>query len=275
MRDRPISLTKLILMVVVALVIWIPILVTFFTSFKMRSEIATLVPALLPETFCLDNYERLFRVMNFDVYLRNSLIVASVTSIISLLASSLAAYSLVWLKFRNQNIFQGFTLVVYLFPQILLVIPLYLMCYHLNLLDTAFALILTYLAFILPFGIWMLKNYFQSISKDLVDAARVDGCKDWQCLLRVVLPVCLPGLATVMTYSFIMAWNEFMFANILISSNSSRTVAVGVQALIGNHGTDFSLLTAAAIMMIIPTLIFFVLIQKWFIEGLTLGGVQE
>jgi multiple sugar transport system permease protein len=274
-KKWPAYLSKLMFLTVIALIIWLPILATIFTSFKLRSEIAVAIPTLLPQSFSLDNYERLFRVMRFDVYLWNSLLVASCTSAISLLASSLAAYALVWFKFRGKSLFQGFTLFVYLFPQILLAIPLFLMCYRLQLLDTKFALVLTYLAFILPFGIWMLKNYFESISGDLVDAALVDGCSYWQCLLRVVLPVCLPGMATVLTYSFILAWNEFMFANILISSNSNRTVSIGVQTLVSNHGTDFSLLTAAAVVMIIPTLIFFISVQRWFIEGLTLGGARE
>ena len=266
---------KMLLLIGLAFIVWLPLLVVIFTSFKTRAEIATAVPTLLPQTFTFDNYARLFRLMRFEVYLWNSLLVASLTAAISLLVSSLAAYALVWLRFKGKRIFQGFTLFVYLFPQILLVVPLFLMCYRLGLLDTKFALVLTYLAFILPFGIWMLKNYFESISRTLVDAALVDGCTYWQCLWRVVLPVCLPGLATVLTYSFILGWNEYMFASILISSNPSRTVAIGVQTLIGNHGTDFTLLTAAAVVMIIPTLIFFMFIQRWFIEGLTLGGSQD
>lgn len=266
---------KFLALAAIALIVWLPIIVVVVTSFKTRSEIVTAVPSLLPESLNWDNYVRLFKVMKFGNYLVNSMLVAGFTAVISLFVSSLAAYALVWLEFRGKNAFIALNLFVYIFPQILLAIPLFLMCYGLGLLDTRFALVLTYMSFILPFGIWMLKNYFQTISRELVEAARIDGCNYFQCLIHVVLPVCLPVLATVLTYSFVLGWNEYMYANILIKSNSMRTVAIGVQTLVGTHGADFGLLTAAAVVMIIPVIIFFFTVQRLFIEGLTMGSVKE
>lgn len=269
------SSVKLLVLTAMALVVWLPLIVAVLTSFKTRAEIVTAIPRLLPESLNLDNYVRLFKVMKFGEYMINSLVVAGSTAIISLIVSSLAAYALVWFEFRGKKAFIALNLLVYIFPQILLAIPLFLMCYELGLLDTRFALVLTYMSFILPFGIWMLKNYFQTISRELVEAALIDGCNYLQCLLRVVLPVCLPVLATVLTYSFVLGWNEYMYANILIKSNSMRTVAIGVQMLVGTHGADFGLLTAAAVVMIIPVVIFFIAVQRLFIDGLTTGSVKE
>lgn len=255
-------------------VVWLPIIVALFTSFKPRAEITSVNPSLVPREFTFDNYLRLFRVMDYWVYLKNSSIVAASTAAISLLVSSLAAYSLVWLKFKGKRLFLGMTLFAYMFPQILLVIPLFLLCHRLHLLDTRFALVLTYLSFVLPFGIWMQKNYFQSISSDLVDAALIDGCSYFKCMTRVILPLCLPAMATVLTFSFVLAWNEYMFANILISTDSVRTGSIGLQTLIGNNASDYGLLTAASVILAIPVVLFFLLVQRYFREGLTLDSLK-
>lgn len=261
-------------LVLITLLVWLPLVVTVSTSFKPKSDIATANPSIIPRGITFDNYMRLFRIMSFGTYMKNSLIVAVSTAAVSLLVSSLAAYSLVWLKFRGKKVFIGMTLFVYMFPQILLVIPLFLLCYQLGLLDTRFALVLTYLSFILPFGIWMLKNYFQTISSDLVDAALVDGCNYFQCMTKIVLPLALPAMATVLTFSFVLAWNEYMFANILISSDAVRTGSIGLQTLIGNHATDYGGLTAASVVMAVPVVVFFLIVQRYFREGLTLGGTS-
>jgi ABC-type glycerol-3-phosphate transport system permease component len=266
---------KFLVLLSISIIVWIPIVVVLFTSFKHRGDIVTASPSLLPKIINFDNYIRLFEITNFQVYLTNSLMVAGFTAIISLLVSSLGAYATVWLKFKGKNYFIGLNLFVYIFPQILLVIPLFLMCYKLQLLDTKFALVLTYLSFILPFGIWLLRNYFQTIPKDLVEAALIDGCNHCQCLIHVVLPICLPVMATVLTYSFVLGWNEYLFANILIKTDSIRTVAIGVQTLVGSHGTDYGLLTAAAVVMIIPVIIMFIFVQRLFIDGLAMGSVKE
>jgi len=269
------STAKFMLLLVLTLIIWLPIIVVVFTSFKYRSEIFTLNPSIFPKTMNLENYSRLLKLTDFNVYLRNSFVVAGFTSAISLLVASLAAYALVWMEFKGKRGFIGLILLGYIFPQILLVIPLFLMCFSLHLLDTKLALVLTYLSFILPFAVWTLRNYFQSISSDLVDAGLIDGCNYFQCLVRVVLPVCLPVLATVLTYSFVLAWDEYMFANILIQSDINRTVAIGVQAIVGSHATDYGLLTAASVLMILPVIIFFILVQRFFIDNLMQGSVKD
>ncbi len=269
------SIMKFSFLLLLALVIWIPIIVVVFTSFKDRSEIVMQNPSLLSKSINFKNYIRLFNVMDFGVYLKNSLIVAAATSSFSLIISSLAAYALVWIKFKGKNAFISFIMFVYIFPQILLAIPLFLMCYRLGLIDTKFALILTYLSFIMPFGIWMTRNYFQTIPKDLVDAGLLDGCNHMQCLFHVVIPASLPVFASVLIFSFVLAWSDYMFANILIQTNLNRTAAIGLQTLVSSHGTDFGLLCAAAVVMALPVVIFSAFIQRLFIGDLAIGSVKE
>lgn len=272
-RDKG-HIFRIIFLGIITFIIWIPIIVTIFTSFKARSEIVTLTPSLFPRKFTFDNYIKLFNILDFKIYLRNSLIVATLTASISLFISSLAAYAIVWIRFRGKRAILNSILFVYMFPQILLSIPLFLMCHKLNLLDNKFVLVLIYLSFILPFAIWTLKGYFEAIPSELVDAGLIDGCNYFKCLTKIVLPVSLPAITTVSIYSFVLAWNEYLFANTLISSNSSRTISIGVQTLIGSHGTDFGLLTAASVIMIIPVILFFVLVQKYFMDGLTEGSIK-
>lgn len=252
-----------------------PIIVTFFTALKSPGEVFTAHPTIIPHIFTLQNYIDLFNIREFPNYLVNSLLVASMTAIVTVIIASLAACAIVWMKFNGKKIIIRSILFTYMFPAILLVIPLYLVCYQLNLLDTRTGLVLTYLSFSLPLSIWMLKSFFESISVELIEAALLDGCNYFNCLRRVVLPVSLPGVTAVMIFSFILAWSEYLFANTLIITDTNRTIAIGLQTLQGYYRTDYGLLTAASIIMVLPVLVFFIAVQKYFIKGLMVGAVKE
>jgi multiple sugar transport system permease protein len=249
--------------------------ITFFTSLKPIGEVITAAPTLLPQHFTLDNYIKLFKVRNFPQYMYNSLWVASFTAILSLMISSLAAAAIVWMKFPGRKLVAKGILAAYMFPQILLIIPLFIMCYRLNLIDTKFSLVMAYLSFSLPFSVWMLKTFFESIPAELVQAALVDGCSYWQVLHRIILPISLAGITTVVIFSFVLGWSEYLFAANLITSDSNRTIAVGLQTLLGYYRTDYALLTAASVTMSLPVYCLFVMVQKYFIKGLTVGAVKE
>lgn len=260
---------------VVTFIIIFPLVITFFTSLKPPSEVITATPTLLPTDFTLDNYIKLFKVRSFPQYMLNSFSVASLTAILSLMISSLAACAMVWIKFPAKKLIIKSVLVSYMFPQILLIIPLFIMCYRLNLIDSKFSLVLAYLSFSLPFSVWMLKTFFESIPLELMEASLIDGCSYWQALTRIVLPISLSGIATVVIFSFVLAWSEYLFAANLITTDANRTVAVGLQTLLGNFRTDYALLTAASITMSLPVYCLFVMVQKYFIQGLTVGAVKE
>lgn len=274
-KNLVLSSIKIIILIVITFILFFPMLVTILTSFKPPEEVITTTPKLLPQNFTLMNYINLFCAREFTVYLKNSAIVASFTAICSMIVSALAACAIVWMKFPGRRIVVRSILFTYMFPSILLVIPLFILCYQLGLIDHKFGLVLTYLSFSVPFGIWMLKSYFESIPKELIEAALIDGCSYFKCLVKVILPVSLPAITTVGIYSFILGWSEYLFATTLITSNSNRTIAIGLQTLIGYHKTDFGLLTAASVIMVAPVLLLFISVQKYFIEGLTVGSVKE
>lgn len=229
--------------------------VTILTSFKPSEEIITTTSKLIPQNFTLKNYINLFNAREFTAYLKNSTIVASFTAICSMNISSLAACAIVWMKCPGKKIVVRTILFTYMFPSILLVILLFILCYQMGLIDQKFGLVLTHLSFSVPFEIWMLKAYFESIPKELIEAALIDGCSYFKCLIKVILPVSLPAITTVGIYSFILGWSEYFFANTLITSNGNRTIAVGLQTLIGYHRLDFGLLTVTSVIMVVPVLL--------------------
>ncbi len=262
-------------LILISFIFAFPVVIAFFTSLKPPGEVFTDKPSILPIVWTSQNYADLFSIREFPNYLFNSFIVAGFTSMVTLIIASLAACSFVWIKFPGKRIIIRLILFTYMFPGILLTIPLYLMCHRLGLLDTKTSLVLTYLSISLPFSIWMLKSFFETIPVEMIDAALLDGCNHLTCLVKVILPVSLPGIMAVMIFSFIIGWSEYLFANTLIVSDTNRTIAIGLQTLLGYYRTDYGLLTAACIVMMLPVLVFFLAVQKYFIRGLMVGAVKD
>lgn len=266
---------QFILLCALTSIVVFPLAITALTSLKPPGEVISATPTLFPETPTLENYTRLFAVRNFPRYLLNSLLVASLTALLSLLFSALGACAIVWTRFPGRKTIVKGILAAYMFPQILLIIPLFVMCYRLGLIDSRMGLVLAYLSFSLPFSVWTLKTYFESIPSELIQAALIDGCSYWQALTRIILPAALPGITTVFIFAFVLGWSEYLFAANLINTEANRTVAVGLQTLLGYYRTDYALLTAAAVVMSMPVLGLFILVQKYFISGLTMGAIKE
>ncbi len=270
-RGRPFRFNVATLaLVAVTLVILFPIVLNVLTSLKPMREIITAEPRLLPVGPTWDNYVRLFSLRNFRHYLGNSLLVASLTAMLGTLIASISAYALVWLKTPGRKAISSSLFLTYMFPEIILVIPLFMMCYDLGLIDSRLALVLVYLAFSLPFSVWLLKLAFEAIPPGLIEASRLDGCSDAACLRLVIWPMVRPVLATVFVLSFVMGWNEYLYANTIITSDGNRTIAVGLQTLAGKHQVEYGLLSAAGVVMVLPVIILFVLLQKHIVQNLSL-----
>jgi len=261
---------KIILLSLLSLIVLFPIILTVLTSLKPQSEIVSATPGLFPQHFTLVNYLRLFSTGNYAGYFVNSCLVSVLTALLCVLISALAAYAITWMKTPGRKILSWTLLVTYMFPAIISVIPLFLICYELDLIDNKFTLVLIYLSFALPFGIWLMKSCLESIPSNLVEAARLDGCSDLQCLRRIILPLSLPFILTNGALSFVLAWNDYLVASVLITNDANRTLAVGMQSLIGYHHVDFGLITAAGMVMLFPVLLLFWLTQKYIVKGFTL-----
>jgi multiple sugar transport system permease protein len=256
------------------LIVLFPIWVAVTTALKPMDEVMVFPPSFFPRNPTLSNIQRILNMKRFVRYLFNSFFVSAVTTLLSMVLATLGGYALSRFAFPGRRIFSQLILFVYMFPGVLLVIPLFLMLYSIGLVDTYASLILSFTTFSLPFCVWMLKGFFDSLPPELEDAGMVDGCSRLGVLRRIILPLSAPGLAAVAAFAFLLAWSEYLFSITFINSDAKRTLAAGMQTLVGQYSVDYGLLMAAAVVSIVPLMIFFLLLQKYIVEGMTAGAVK-
>lgn len=275
MKPTPRSvLMKHLLAAGAACLIIAPFLWMISTSFKNPAEVVLRDPTIIPRTLEIDNYTRVFSAGRFGRYFLNSIIVSFATTLLSVSFATLAGYAFARFRLPGGRGLLFTILATQMFPAILLAIPLYILLRNLHLLDSLAGLVLVYTTFALPFCVWMLRNYFITIPRDLDEAAVVDGATKLQALFTVVLPVAIPGIIATSLFSFILSWNEFLYANTFISSRDNRTVSVGLQSLIGEFTTDWGLLMAGAVVTTMPIVISFFFVQRFLTQGLAAGAVK-
>jgi len=256
------------------IILLFPIYSLVVTSLKGPEEMAQLPPSFYPHEPTLKNFGRILSRPQFIRYIFNSLFVSLSTTILSITISIPAGYSLARFHYAGREVLSTTVLLAYMFPPILLAIPLFLAFKSINLIDTYGALILAYTTFSLPFCVWMLRGFFLTIPRSLEDSARIDGCSYLKAIWKIVLPLSAPGLATAAIFSFLLAWNNYLYALVLINSDSKRPVTVGLQVLLGRYGMDYTLIMAACGILIAPPIIVFFLFQKFIVKGLTAGAVK-
>lgn len=267
------------------LTVWLPVVVVLFialfpfawtviTSLKPAAELYTPVVQYLPRHPTLENYGRLFQTTPFGRYFLNSAIVSVSTVVLGLTVSTCAAYAFSRFRFPGRDRILFAFLIVNMFPQILLLVPLFIIMRSLHLLNTYFALILSYATFTIPFSVWMLTGFFDALPRELEEAAMVDGATHMGAFWRVIMPLAAPGIAATAIYIFINAWNEFLYALTFSSNLEVRTVPVGLRTFIGQYIIQWELLTAAGVLSSLPIIIAFIFIQRQLISGLTAGAVK-
>ncbi|TET08188.1 carbohydrate ABC transporter permease [Candidatus Aerophobetes bacterium] len=270
-KFKGIKIVKRILLYlgVVTLVLFclFPFLWMISSSFKTTFELYGAPPTYYPHKFTLASYIELFKGTFFARWFINTCIVAVGTTLLCILVASVAAYSLTRYKYPGRASFANFILVVYMFPPILLAIPLYLLVINWRIADTRWALILTYIANALPYSLWLLRAFFQTIPIELEDAAMIDGASRWRVIRSIVMPLALPGVIATSVFAIITSWNEYLFAMLFISSESKKTIPVGLTGFITAHEDRWDLIFSGSVMASIPVLIFFVYIQKFLIEA--------
>jgi ABC-type glycerol-3-phosphate transport system permease component len=259
---------------VVVFLIAVPFLWMVSTSLKAPAEISLRDPSLIPRQPDLDNYVRVMVDAQFGRYFVNTLIVTAATTLISVVLATLAGYSFARLKLRGSKPLLLGILATQMFPGILLAIPLYVLLQTLGLIDTLGGLVLVYTSFALPFGVWMMRNYFLTVPRELEDAALVDGCSRLGALWLVALPVVVPGVTATAIFTSILAWNEFLYANTFINTAANRTLSIALQSLIGEFTTDWGQLMAGAVVTTLPIVLLFFVIQRKLTQGLAAGSVK-
>jgi multiple sugar transport system permease protein len=231
-------------------------------------------PGLIPLAPTLSNYQTVLFTTNFLLYMKNSVEVAVVTTALSMIFGSAAAYAIARLRFTGRGTVARSLVVSYLVPGSLLFISLFEVLTNLNLTNKLTGLMVVYLSFTLPFCTWLMIGYFRSIPVELEEAALVDGCTRLRALVHIILPLTLPALVVVALFSFTQSWNEFLYALVFISDDSQKTFTVGLIGLIQGDTLPWGLMMAAATMGIIPPLIVYVISQRWIVSGLAAGSVK-
>lgn len=250
-----------------------PFIWTFITSIKPEKELFTNHVQYYTKNPTLENYFELFRNTSFPKNMLNSLLIAGVTSVVSLFVSLLAAYGFSRFRFRGKYVFLVSFLSINMFPPVLLLIPLYSIMRKIGILYTPYALIIAYSTFTIPFSVWLLTGYLDDLPSSIDEAAMVDGCSRMQAFFKVILPLTVPGIIATGAYIFITSWNEFVFA-VMFTNEGTRTLPVALQAFIGQFNVQWGLLTAGGVVTTLPILLLFMLIEKRLVEGLTAGAVK-
>ncbi|KAA9148467.1 carbohydrate ABC transporter permease [Microbacterium lushaniae] len=274
---RPLYATILMYLALAGYLIFLgfPLLWLLSASFKSTQELNSLAVNLIPQQWDFSNYASALERQNLLTAAGNSIFVAVVTMIISVLLSMPMAYALARLKGKLRAAGTVWILVSQVFPTILIIIPLFLVLRSLQLNDTLFGLILVYVTFTLPFTLWMLQGYVAAIPPELEEAAEMDGAGRFTILRTVVLPLLAPGLVATAMFTFVSAWNEFFLALVLIQSPELYTLPIALRSFLGAEGqTQLGPLAAGAILATIPSLIIFGILQKKLTGGMLAGAVK-
>lgn len=254
-----------------SLVVLLPILWVIRTSLANRLIAYKIPPVwIFPPT--LENYRLIFEKYPFQQYFVNSIVVSTAASLIALVLGSLAAYSIA--RFRTGDpILRLSMLSTQMLPPITLVIPIFLLARLVNLWDSRTGLTLAYLSFNLPYTVWILIGFFQSIPVDLEEAAMIDGCSRLQALQKVIIPVAAPGLLAAGIFNFILNWNEFLFA-LILTGRTTRTLPVAIASLWTQQGVQIGAVSAATVLVVIPVIVLTLIIQKSLVRNLTFGAIK-
>lgn len=254
-----------------SLIVLLPILWVMRTSFANRL-IAYKIPPVWFFTPTLENYRIIFEKYPFQKYFYNSLLVSIAASVVALALGALAAYSIARFK-TGDPILRLSMLSTQMLPPITLVIPIFLLARIFHLWDSRLGLVLAYLSFNLPYTVWILIGFFQSIPVDLEEAAMIDGCSRVQAFWRVTIPVSLPGLLAAGVFNFILNWNEFLFA-LILTGRETRTLPVAIASLWTQQGVQIGAVSAATFLVILPVIVLTWVIQKSLVRNLTFGSIK-
>jgi multiple sugar transport system permease protein len=254
----------------------LPFIVMLSTSLKTNEAVTDTSPSLIPNTI---TFEHFFNVLNPEVfpfwnYFSNSLIISGTTALLSVVIGTFGAYSFARLEYKGRGLFQKGVLMIYMFSGVLLVVPLFQMISSIGLYDTKLSLIATYLVLTMPVSLYMLGNYFRTIPISLEEAAMIDGLSRFKVIFKIVIPLSIPSIVSVFAYVFMIAWNDYLFASVFITSEENMTLPLGLSQLFHTKHYIWGRMMAASLLTAIPVVVMFGLLEKYFSGGLTDGGVK-
>lgn len=268
-------LTQIIIYALVILVTFLsiaPIIYLVLTSFK-EPELTFAIPPVWNFTPTLKNYEEVFSSTDFNKYFMNSVVTALSTTAVALILGTLAAYGFSRFRFRGQFWLRMSSLIPQMLPPIAIVVPLYVLFSGLDWIDTRQSLIVSYLTFTIPLSVWMMVGFFDDVPIELEEAAMVDGCSRFGALIRISLPLVVPGLAATAILAFLYCWNEFLYA-VILTGRDARTLPVIITSFMTNKSVLWGRIAASGTLVLIPVLIFALLAQRYLVRGLARGAVK-
>ncbi|WP_024575856.1 MULTISPECIES: carbohydrate ABC transporter permease [unclassified Afipia] len=272
-RSLPARLGIYIAAAVIAIYSAFPIYWMVISSLREPTSLLSRV-SLLPGPLTLEYYRNLLELTDYPTHFLNSVIVAVVTVAVTMIFSIMIAYAVTRQRIRGKKLIVGAMLYAYMFPPLLIAIPMFTIFAQLGLSDTLTGLIASHLTLTLPLGVWFLWGFFKGMPFELEEAAMVDGCTRLGAFLRVVLPLSLPGLITVAIFSFLLSWTDYTFALIMIGSDANKTLPVGLASMVGSFDLRWGEIMAGSTLIALPLFAAFALLTQYFIQGLGAGAVK-
>ena len=274
-RRKSVQVLVIIILIIGTLWAGFPIVWMILNSFKPNAEIFAWPPTWISKDFSLDAYKAIFTNPEQVRFFINSYIIAGLVVVVTLIIGIMASYAFSRFNFRGKNVINTVIVAVQAVPPITLLIPYLSLIVRLKLYNTYAALILTYLIFTLPYCILMTTGYMNTLPKELDEAVMIDGGSRWKALWKILVPTAIPGLVSVGMYTFMQAWNEYLFALALTKTNDMRTVPVGINLLMGQHSYKWNQMMAMSVLGSLPIFVLFLFFQKYFIAGMTAGSVKS
>ena len=272
-RSLPARLGLYLAAAIIAVYSAFPIYWMVISSLREPTSLLSRV-SLLPGPFTLEYYKNLLELTDYPTHFVNSVIVAVVTVMVTMVFSVMIAYAVTRQRIRGKKLIVGAMLYAYMFPPLLIAIPMFTIFAQLGLSDTLTGLIASHLTLTLPLGVWFLWGFFKGMPFELEEAAMVDGCTRLGAFLRVVLPLSLPGLITVAIFSFLLSWTDYTFALIMIGSDANKTLPVGLASMVGSFDLRWGEIMAGSTLIALPLFATFALLTQYFIQGLGAGAVK-
>lgn len=262
------------LMLLVIAVVSFPLLWMALSSLKPSVELFKTPPTLFPKNVSFDWYREAFSDSTVVRYFLNSFIIAVSTMFIDIVLGTLGAYSLARFQYRGRKLIIVMVLSSYCIPPIMLMIPLYRVIAGMGLNSSYLGVVIGHVTFTYPFCLWLLISFFRKVPKEIEEAAVVDGASAFTIFYRIILPLCIPGILSTGIMAFILSWNEYLLSSVLISSDTMKTLTVGLANYVSSTEIDWGVIMALGTATTIPIVILFSAIQKYFVEGLTAGAVK-
>lgn len=258
-----------------ALFILVPILWMVSTAFKTEQQTFLSKPTWIPNPISFDSFRKFWSLYNFGRLTMNSLVTCIGSTLICVIFSCLAGYGVTRFNFHGKKQFMGFLLVTQMFPSVLLVVPFYAVLTTYGLANNLLGLVIVYAATNIAFSTWMMTSFFRTIPTELDEAARIDGASNFKTFYRIILPLTVPGIASVAIFTFINGWNEYMYSAVLMSKDDLKTLTVGIVNLNTQNQMKWNDMMAASLYSCLPLIVLFICFQRYFIAGLTGGAVKS